>query len=369
MRSGEIYSSRVLDITRSLTKRRIEGVLLMPGPNMRYFLGFHTKSWERLTLAVLPTRSLVVPTLDYEKAKSLSAARQVFHYSDEAGPKEALEEALGELTTTIGSHGVEREFPLWISELLRDVAPGLTLTNVSDSILGMRVVKDADELNLIRRASAAVEKGIVAAKDFVRPDVTETETMFEVERNIIRAGAEETAFCVVQSGANSAMPHAEATSKTIEQGDAVVVDAGAAVEGYHADITRTFFLGEPTDRQRKIYRLVLTAQTRAVECIQEGIPAQEVDRAARRVIDEGGFGEYFIHRTGHGLGLEVHEPPYIRNGNSEHLRPGMVFTVEPGIYLPGKFGVRIEDNIAVKEAGYANLTRLPKNLRWSTLRA
>ena len=138
MRSFEICSSRVQALESILGNRGIQGTFLLPGPNMRYFMGFHTKAWERLTLALLPSLSLVIPSLDFEKAERLSAARRIFHYPDEAGPKEALEEALGDVTTTRGTYGVEREFPLWISELLKDVAPGLTLSNVSDAILGMR---------------------------------------------------------------------------------------------------------------------------------------------------------------------------------------------------------------------------------------
>ncbi|HEV8421417.1 MAG TPA: M24 family metallopeptidase, partial [Actinomycetota bacterium] len=190
----------------------------------------------------------------------------------------------------------------------------------------------------------------------------EEEVSRRLSELLVETGCESAAFAIVGSGANGASPHHEAGDRTIKTGDAVVLDFGGRAGGYCSDMTRTVSVGEPNSETKEIHEIVFQAQDAAFQAVRPGVPAQEIDRAARRVIDEAGYGDRFIHRTGHGIGLEEHEPPYIVEGNTERLEPGMCFSIEPGIYLEGRFGVRIEDIVAVTQDGTMRLNHAPRDL-------
>lgn len=365
MNTEREYQDRVERTSRLAAKRKLDGVLVAPGANLRYLFGFHTKTFERLTIAATNMRgesALVVPRLDEAKAKEYAKGAAVYSFTDDEGPKRTLRQCLTRLGLSRAAVGVEGTTPLWVLELLREVAPLLRLRNASSLFAALRIVKQTAEIEQIRRASAILEKGIAAGFEYMSPGRTEREVAFAIEQKLARSGAEDVPFCAVQSGPNSAMPHFERSTKKIARGELVVVDVGSTFAGYHADITRTFCVGQPSGLQQRVFDHVFAAQQAAIDSVQPGQVAEEIDRVARQVIAQAGFGEYFIHRAGHGLGLEVHEEPYIRAGSKTALRAGMVFTVEPGIYLPGKFGVRIEDNLVVTQEGYENLTTLPKRL-------
>jgi Xaa-Pro aminopeptidase len=237
---------------------------------------------------------------------------------------------------------------------LMGVAPNVEVTKASGIMRGLRVRKDAEELARLRAAGRVVDETIPQAIALCRAGRTEAEVEAELRRAMVARGPDQAvAFTIVASGANGALPHHETGSRRLEQGDVVILDFGTREPGgYHSDITVTCAVGEPRDPEvRKVYDVVWRAQRAAIEAVRPGVACEEVDRAARSVIEEAGYGERFLHRTGHGLGLQVHEPPYMVGGNKEVMEEGMVFSIEPGIYLPGRFGVRLEVIASVGREG------------------
>jgi D-alanyl-D-alanine dipeptidase len=245
---------------------------------------------------------------------------------------------------------------------LQERLPAASFLPASTITGELRMRKEAGEVDLLRRAGAAVDR-VVARLDGARfSGKAERQLSAEVAAMVVEEGHETATFSIVASGPNGASPHHEAGDRVIGPGDAVVLDFGGRLQGYHSDITRTFFVGEAPARVREVFGVVREAQEAGVTAAGPGVPAQEVDRAARRVIAAAGFGPFFMHRTGHGIGLEEHEPPYMVEGNAEPLEPGMAFSVEPGIYLPGEFGVRIEDVVVVTADGAERLNEAPRHL-------
>jgi Xaa-Pro aminopeptidase len=224
--------------------------------------------------------------------------------------------------------------------------------------------KDAAEVAALRKAGAAVDRVHARMAELVTPGRTEAEAGAAVAAALLEEGHAAASFVIVGSGPNGASPHHEVSDRVIEPGDIVVVDIGGPVpEGYYSDSTRTYCVGgEPTAEVRETYDVLLRAQRAAVAAVRPGITAERVDATARTIIADAGFGDYFVHRTGHGIGLDVHEEPYIVAGNDLPLEPGMAFSVEPGIYLPGRWGARIEDIVVVTEDGCDPLNRRPREL-------
>jgi Xaa-Pro aminopeptidase len=245
--------------------------------------------------------------------------------------------------------------------LLERCAPGCQLVPAEEVLGKLRMRKDECELEQMRRAIAVTEAALRSTMRQVGAGMTEREIATLLTVEMLQAGGEGMAFSpIVVAGLNSASPHATPTDRPIQPGETVIVDCGATVGGYAADITRTFAIGELEPELVQVYEVVRAANGAGLAAAGPGVPAEEVDRAARAVIEDAGYGEYFIHRTGHGLGLEVHEPPFIVSGNQRPLEPGMTFTVEPGVYLPGRGGVRIEDDVLVTPSGAESLTTFPR---------
>jgi Xaa-Pro dipeptidase len=216
----------------------------------------------------------------------------------------------------------------------------------------------------MRQAADIAQRALLATLPQIKIGMTEKELASELVLQILRAGSgPELPFApIVSAGPNAANPHAAGSLRPLQPGDLLVIDWGASYEDYYSDITRTFAVGEISEEMEQVYQLVKAANRAGREAVHPGVTADQVDAAARQVIEEGGYGKYFIHRTGHGLGMEAHEPPYIRQGNETVLEPGMTFTIEPGIYLPGRNGVRIEDDVLVTDQGSESLTDLPREL-------
>ena len=234
---------------------------------------------------------------------------------------------------------------------------------LDELISELRVVKTSEDIHKIRAAQELTEQAFHHILPQIRPGVTERELALEIEFYMRRQGAEGVAFDpIVVSGENSAKPHGVPTDKAIEKGDFVTMDTGAMLDGWHSDMTRTVAVGNPTDEQREIYEIVLRTQETAIRAVRRGADCEQVDAAARTVIRDAGYGEAFGHSTGHGVGMEIHEAPNLAPGSRRILMPGNVVTIEPGIYLNGKFGVRIEDMVVVTETGCKNLTKCPKKL-------
>jgi Xaa-Pro aminopeptidase len=246
---------------------------------------------------------------------------------------------------------------------LREGLPDVALEPLSDGLQSLRAVKDREEIAMIREAARIAGEALAQVREMIRPGVREMEIALELEYRMRRGGAEQVSFeTIVASGANAALPHAQPGSRTIANGDCVTVDYGAVYQGYHSDETCTYIMGRPSARQEEVYRLVREAQDRAIQAVRPGVSCGEIDRVARSYLEEAGMGSYFSHGTGHGVGLDVHEPPRLAAGRPEILQAGMVVTVEPGIYLPGVWGIRIEDTVLVTEEGSERLTPSAKDL-------
>jgi Xaa-Pro dipeptidase len=248
-------------------------------------------------------------------------------------------------------------------QLLQRFIPGLQTAPAEPALAALRTVKEPAEIAAMEKAIAISEQALQRILNRIRPGLTEKQVAAMLTQELLVSGADSIAFGpIVCSGPNSASPHATPTNRPLQRGDLIVIDWGVYVDDYPSDLTRTFVLGEIDPQLRRVYETVRLANEAARRAVRPGITGQQIDRIARDVIEDAGYGEYFIHRTGHGLGLEVHEPPDMSPVNAEPLAAGNVFTIEPGIYLPGLGGVRIEDNIVVTANGGRSMTSFPREL-------
>jgi Xaa-Pro aminopeptidase len=360
-----VLEERVARLKREGKKRGLSGFIISTTPNMKYFTGLSLLAIERFAAVIIPIDSdpaMVVPELEEEKAKSLSAIKNIQKFTDAEGPENLIKSMLKGLHLTRGKLGVEGFLPYKFSRMISKAAPKADLAEASNIFAELRIIKTPFELELMRKAAEITARGIEAGVKAIRVGATELDVGFEIERTIKQSGGESVPFCLVLRGPNAALPHGSTSKAKIQNGDSVIMDVGATVDEYFGDLTRTVFVGSASAKQREIYDIVLRAQEKAIAVAKPGIPASNVDKAARGVIKEAGYGERFTHRVGHGLGLEVHEEPSVTATCKTVLKPGMAFTVEPGIYLPQEFGVRIEDNIAVTEEGRMTIGACEKTL-------
>ncbi|MGD0158951.1 MAG: Xaa-Pro peptidase family protein [Candidatus Bathyarchaeia archaeon] len=345
------FETRIQGLKTLGKKAGINAFLVVSEKNMRYLAGFSTLSMERFAGIVIPvatgTPVVIVPRLEKTKAEEKSAFNEIRSYSDSESPASLLNKVIKELKLEKATFGVEGTLPFKFCNMLTAKSLKTKAIDASPFFSQLRRIKSENELKLIEKAAGFVGDGIKAGIDFIKPGVTELAISCQIERTIKESGGESVPFCIVLSGANSALPHGETSNRKVGEKDIVLMDVGAVCEGYCGDLTRTVFVGGSTEKEKNIYDIVSNAHDEAVKSVKSGITAEEVDSAARNVIEKAGYSEYFTHRTGHGLGLDVHEEPYIVQGNRMELAPGMAFTIEPGIYFFGKFGVRIEDNVTV----------------------
>ncbi len=359
-----MLEERVHKLARQQRAHNLDYVALLPGSSLIYLTGLDMILVERPIVALFPAEgrpSFIVPNFEAARIEPAWGA-EVFSYTDEEGYEAAFQKACSSLAGKcigveyLGMRALELK-------LLEQYAPGCHLEALESIMAELRMIKDEAEIENMRQAARITAQALEEVKSLIRPGLTELELAAQVKIALLEAGAEGFSFePLVQGGPNSALPHGAASERPFEPGDVIIVDWGGIYRGYCADITRTLALGQIDPRLEEAYQAVREANRAGREAVRAGLPAQEVDRAARKVIVEAGFGEYFIHRTGHGLGLEVHEPPYIVEGNDVVLRPGMTFTVEPGVYLPDLGGVRLEDNVAVTAHGAETLTTLSREL-------
>jgi Xaa-Pro dipeptidase len=358
---------RVARVSGRVGQRALDGLALLPGPNLFYLTGLSFHLSERPIVAFfLPERraAMVVPQLEASRVAANGLDLEPFPYTDEEGPARAFGAACDALRLAGRSLGAEAlRMRLAEIELLEQAAPGVRLAPADDVLSELRIRKDEQELALMRRAAQITERALAAVLSQVRPGLTEREVASLLLVEQLRAGADALAFDpIVVAGPNAASPHATPSDRPIGRGETITLDFGAAVGGYAADITRTVVIGALAPELARVYMTVRAANAAGCAAARPGASAAEIDQAARGVIDAAGYGARFIHRTGHGLGLETHEPPYIVAGSTRLLEPGMVFTVEPGIYLPGLGGVRIEDDMVVTADGSESLTAFPREL-------
>lgn len=343
-----------------MDRRGVDCVLLSLGADLPYFTGYEAMPLERLTMLVVGPKAgpvLVVPELE---------APRVPPGPFEVRPWSETEDPIALVAGIAGRPGIaaisDQTWAVFLLELFSQMTE-TTFMPASNLTRELRMRKDDQEIAALQRAAGAVDRVLARIPgEIAFAGRTERDVARRVTEMTLEEGHDTALFWIVASGPNSASPHHEPGDRRIEEGDAVVIDFGGKLDRYCSDVTRTFVVGEPSSELLKVHSVVGEAQERAKAAVAPGVPAGLVDEAARVVIQKAGYGERFIHRTGHGIGLEVHEYPYLVAGNGLALEPGMAFSIEPGIYLPGEFGVRLEDICVVTPTGVETLNRADRGL-------
>jgi len=350
-------------LAKALRSAGLEGAIIAPGPNLVYYTGVKAHLFERPFLLLVQSDGeahLLAPKLEAGPFRG-SIPLTVHAWDDNEGPSGAFKELLSGINTK-GTWGCEGRVPFGFLDHL--LTRGLKAKPADDVLQSIREVKEPEELELLRRSAAILSGAILKVPGALSEGMTEKELSRFIFEDVMAGGADEV-DPMVQSGARAADPHSVTSTKKIGRGESVVIDVVSSYAGYAADITRTFVIGGEREVER-VYGSVLSAQLKAIHSAKAGVATGKVDAAARDSLKKDGLGKYFIHRTGHGLGLEVHEAPYIVSRGRELLRSGMVFTVEPAAYIPGRLGVRIEDDVVISKGGDGEVTtgKVPKEYGW-----
>ena len=344
----------------------LDALLISPGADLRYLTGYNALPLERLTCLVLPTDGepfLVVPELERAAAHASPAGSlgiEITGWAETEDPYALIAARLPRRTACVG---VDNH--MWAEKTIafRTALPAVRQVLAGTVLNALRIRKTPAEAEALRRAGAAIDRVHARMGDWLRPGRTEREVGRDIADAIIAEGHVRTDFVIVGSGPHSASPHHELSDRVIRRGDPVVVDIGGTTEdGYCSDSTRNYVLGEPPPAYLRLHEVLLAAQRRQTDAVRPGITAGQLDSVGRDLITEAGFGPHFIHRTGHGIGLESHEEPYITTGSALPLEPGMAFSVEPGIYLPGRYGARIEDIVICTDEGGERLNLTSREL-------
>ena len=362
--TNEDFAARMRRVVSSAVDKGLAGVIVTPGPDLVWLTGYQPSAiTERLTMLVLSSDNeptLLVPILERADAEAADGARSVFliDWADGTDPYGVA----SPLMRSDGEFGISDS--AWAMHLLglQKALPRSRYRSLTESLPMMRAVKDNNELMRLAAAGVAADSayGEIVQKRFAGR--LEREVAADLADLLRLFGHEQVDFTIVGSGPNGANPHHEAGDRVIRPGDAVVLDFGGLRYGYGSDTTRTVCVAEPTSEIREVHEIVRHAQQAGVDAVRPGVSCQEIDRAARKIITDAGYGEQFIHRTGHGIGVTTHEPPYMVEGEEQLLVQGMCFSVEPGIYLAGKFGVRIEDIVTVTSDGGQRLNNTDRGL-------
>lgn len=364
------YGARLEDLRHEIAALGAEVAIITPGPDVQYLLGWSVASHERLSCLIVPVAGdplLVVPELERPgwAGSAAESTVPIATWLDGQDPYRLVADALPAMTTRIA---VNDHMPVGHALKIRAAIPGSELSLAGAAIAVLRIRKTAEEIDALAVAGAAIDRVQRRIGEWLRPGRTEHEIAADIEAAILAEGHQRADFVIVGSGANGASPHHESSDRILQPGDVVVIDiggphSGGPLAGYFSDCTRTYQVaGSPDPEFETVYDIVERAQQAGFEAAGPGVSAEQVDAAARSVIESAGYGPYFITRTGHGIGLEVHEDPYVVAGNSTLLKPGMTFSIEPGVYLPGRFGVRIEDIVAVTDSGAIRLNECTRAL-------
>ena len=357
-------AERLHAVAAAVRAKGIDALLLTPGPDLRYVTGYDAKQLERLTCLVVPADGdpfLLVPRLELRAAQASPASGmdvELVAWGETTSPFGMIRDRLA------SPRSVALSDRMWALHVLAfaQTFPAAAQHLASAVLSPLRIRKSAAEVRALREAGEAIDRVHAKVPQWLRPGTTERHVGAKIAEAILAEGHSSVDFVIVGSGPNAASPHHEVSDRILLEGDVVVVDIGGTMpSGYCSDCTRTYAIGEPPADFAKYYAVLKDAQDEACAKVRPGVPAQEVDRTARGIIADAGYGEAFIHRTGHGIGLETHEDPYIVEGNAIELAEGMAFSVEPGIY-PGPHGARIEDIVVCTADGCERLNNAPRDL-------
>jgi Xaa-Pro aminopeptidase len=357
-------SERLTQVADAVRAQGLDVLLLTPGPDLRYVTGYDAKQLERLTCLAVPADKdpfLLVPALELKAAQASPAGAlnlETVTWGETENPFGMISDAVGD------PREIALSDRMWALHVLQfsGVFPGARQRLASTVLSPLRVRKSAAEIAALKAAGEAIDRVHAKVPQWLKPGLTERQVGAKIAEAILAEGHVQVDFVIVGSGPNAASPHHEVSDRVISGGDVVVVDIGGTMpSGYCSDCTRTLAVGHAPDDFTKYYEVLHDAQEAATRSVRPGVTAESVDRTARKIITDAGYGEWFIHRTGHGIGLESHEDPYIVEGNSTELAPGMAFSIEPGIY-PGPHGARIEDIVICTEDGYQRMNNATRDL-------
>ncbi|WP_050616043.1 M24 family metallopeptidase [Bacillus testis] len=351
-----------------LQERNISAAFITSTENVFHLSGFYSDPHERLlSLAVFPDAEpiLICPKMEMNDAKNAGWEQEMIGYTDIENPWDMIKEAVKKRNITIRTVAVEKEhMNIERYEAIQSTFASPELVSAEEKLRQLRMIKDEKEVEILREACRLADYAVQVGVNEIQEGKTEMDVLAAIEYEMKKKGINQMSFAtMVLTGTNAASPHGTPGQTKIKKGDLVLFDLGVVYEGYCSDITRTVAYGDINDKQKEIYDTVLGAQLAAIELSKPGSLCSDVDAAARNYIAEKGYGEYFPHRLGHGLGISVHEYPSLTETNALPLQKGMVYTIEPGIYVPGVAGVRIEDDIYVTENGCEILTKFPKELQ------
>ena len=362
--SGEAHSKRLGKLREAMERSGLACVVVAPGPNMRYLTGVSSLLLERPFFMIVTGEGepqMVAPELEAGPYRRSPLRIEVHSWTDSEGPSKAIAKA-AKGAGSKGRWGVEGRMPfLFLDRLMKAADP--QLVDAEPVLQGVREVKDESEVRLLKEAGKVLSRAFDEFPGLIKEGATEAEVARAATDKIYDKGGTRVDDMLVQSGPRAADPHSLASSKRIRRGEGVIFDVGATFEGYYADVTRTIPCGSAKGLER-VYSKVLEAEEKGIAASKAGVQVGKVDGASRGALKEAGLAKYFIHRTGHGLGLEVHEAPYIVEGGTEKFIEAMCFTVEPGVYIPGKLGVRIEDDVLIEGGKGKVLTDTPKEFGW-----
>jgi Xaa-Pro aminopeptidase len=362
----DVLSGRLHRAAEEAASRGLDALLLTPSPDFAYLLGYRPPELERLTCLVVPADG--VPRLVVPRLEAPLASHQLGDLGDEVAviawdeTDDPFAVVHGLIATDARRIGVQDQMWARFVLRLRAVLDPVELVVAGPAMAALRRRKDADELDRLRAVAAAVDRAMLAITAERLSGRTEAEVSRRIQELLVEAGHDTADFAIVASGPNAASPHHEPGERVIGPGEAIVLDIGGRRGGYWSDTTRTAFVGDPPADFLALYEVLREAQQAACEAVAPGVPAEAVDAVARSVITDAGYGEQFIHRTGHGIGLELHEEPYLVAGNDEPLQPGEAFSIEPGIYVEGRWGARIEDIVVVTAGGGERLNQSDRRL-------
>jgi Xaa-Pro dipeptidase len=350
--------ARMANAQRLMHENRIDAIVLTGGTSLLYFTGIRWWNSERLFAMVLPQRGepfFVSPAFEEERAREQITEglgpdhRQVLTWQEDQSPYDRVSSGLKERGAATGHVGIEETVKFVFAEGVARATPTASFALATPIIAGCRMIKSAHEIALMRLANSVTLEAYEFAWRQIHPGVTQHEISGFISSAYRQLGFPGEAS--VNVGPGSALPHGSAQPQPIREGTIIMIDDGCTVEGYQSDITRTFVLGRPTDKMRRVFDIVHEAQTKALKTARPGVACEDVDAAARKVIADAGFGANFTHRVGHGIGMDGHEWPYLVHGNRQKMAANMTFSDEPGIYLPGEFGIRLEDDMHITEKG------------------